>query len=109
MIHKQTLTPVHGGDLTEASARLGRSEDGWLDLSTGINPCAYPDIAVSSTSLARLPSSGAIEGLLAAARKAYGIPPDAGLCAAPGTQANQSSHSATTFCSYLPSFLTGSP
>ena len=87
MIHKQTLTPVHGGDITEASARLGRSEDGWLDLSTGINPCAYPDIAVASKSLARLPSSGAIEGLLAAARKAYGIPPDAGLCAAPGTQA----------------------
>jgi cobalamin biosynthetic protein CobC len=37
--------------------------------------------------LARLPSSGALTGLLDAARAAYGVPPDAGLCAAPGTQA----------------------
>ena len=37
--------------------------------------------------MGRLPSSGALTELLTAARIAYGIPPDAGLCAAPGTQA----------------------
>lgn len=87
MIHKPTPTPVHGGDLSKASDRFGRPEEGWLDLSTGINPCPYPDTTVSPKSLARLPSSSALDGLLAAACIAYGIPPEAGLCAAPGTQA----------------------
>jgi cobalamin biosynthetic protein CobC len=80
-------TPVHGGDLSAASVHFGRPAEGWLDLSTGINPCPYPNIAVSPESLVRLPSSGTLDGLLAAARGTYGIPPEAGLCAAPGTQA----------------------
>ena len=87
MIENFSSTPVHGGDIAEASDRYGRPADGWLDLSTGINPCAYPDTAVSPESLARLPSSSALDDLLAAARNAYGVPPNAGLCAAPGTQA----------------------
>jgi len=87
MIKKLSSTPVHGGDLSDASVHFGLPEDGWLDLSTGINPRPYPDTEVSPESLARLPSSAALDGLLAAARTAYGIPRDAGLCAAPGTQA----------------------
>lgn len=87
MIKKLSSAPVHGGDLSQAGDHFGEPEAGWLDLSTGINPRPYPDIDVSPEALARLPSSGALKGLLAAARTAYGIPDDAGLCAAPGTQA----------------------
>ena len=34
--------PLHGGDLTAASQQFGIAIDEWLDLSTGINPKAYP-------------------------------------------------------------------
>jgi cobalamin biosynthetic protein CobC len=87
MNNRLSTAPAHGGDLSEASDRFGRSEEEWLDLSTGINPHPYPNTAVSPNSLSRLPSSGALNGLLTSARAAYGIPHDAGLCAAPGTQA----------------------
>lgn len=87
MIEKPPSKPPHGGELSEASERFGQPQEGWLDLSTGINPCPYPNTAVSAESLSRLPTSGALNALLAAARAAYGVPPSAGLCAAPGTQA----------------------
>jgi len=87
MTRKPSSTPVHGGDLSGAAARFGRPAAGWLDLSTGINPCPYPHTQTSLEAMARLPSSAALDGLLAAARAAYGFPPEAGLCVAPGTQA----------------------
>ena len=41
--------PAHGGDLVNASEQYGIAIDQWLDLSTGINPIAYPiDIDVNS-------------------------------------------------------------
>jgi cobalamin biosynthetic protein CobC len=79
--------PLHGGGLSEATSRFGAPLAGWLDLSTGINPTAYPHIAVSPDAWARLPDAGALGDLLDAARAAYGVPARAGLCAAPGTQA----------------------
>ena len=87
MTEQFSATPRHGGDLSAASDRFGEMPEGWLDLSTGINPNPYPNTNVSSQSLARLPCSGALGDLLAAARITYGIPAKAGLCAAPGTQA----------------------
>lgn len=79
--------PNHGGDLSHATDIFGAPKGGWLDLSTGINPTPYPDISVSQTALSLLPSMSAMQGLLAAARSAYGVSGDAALCAAPGTQA----------------------
>lgn len=79
--------PAHGGGLSEATARFGAPAAEWLDLSTGINPKAYSDLAVSPAGWARLPGVDVLGGLLAAARAAYGAPSGAGLCAAPGTQA----------------------
>ena len=61
--------------------------EGWLDLSTGINPTPYPDLSVSQTAFAALPLAAAQAGLLTAARRAYALPHTASLCAAPGTQA----------------------
>jgi len=82
-----TPGPYHGGDLAEARARWGEPAGGWLDLSTGINPNPYPDVAVALESVTRLPQSERSEALLAAAAKAYGAPADAVAVAAPGTQA----------------------
>ncbi len=80
--------PVHhGGDLAAAAARFGTPGNSWLDLSTGINPVAYPLGPVPETVMARLPDGGDLEGLHDAARRAYGASPEAAMVAAPGTQA----------------------
>jgi len=46
---------IHGGDLISASVRYGIPVDNWLDLSTGINPCAYPLPPLSVDCFQRLP------------------------------------------------------
>jgi cobalamin biosynthesis protein CobC len=79
---------LHGGDLAEAIERFGGSEADWLDLSTGINPHAYPlpdDLPLSSWR--KLPGQATMDRLIGAARKAYGCPDALALIAAPGTQA----------------------
>ena len=78
---------VHGGDLSNAIIRFGTPKAGWLDLSTGINPVAYPDTAVDPSNLWNLPQQTVLDGLLGAARNFYGITAKADLVAAPGTQA----------------------
>jgi cobalamin biosynthetic protein CobC len=78
---------AHGGDLAAAAARYGRPAEGWLDLSTGINPLAYPVRAVAARDFAQLPQRDAEARLLAAARLYFGLPAAASLVAAPGTQA----------------------
>ncbi|MES0882195.1 threonine-phosphate decarboxylase CobD [Roseibium sp. SCP14] len=77
----------HGGDLTLAIERFGGMQDSWLDLSTGINPHSYPipqDISLKSWTA--LPTKGAEERLISAARHVYRVPDNLGLVAAPGTQ-----------------------
>lgn len=78
----------HGGDLGAAMRRYGGTMEDWLDLSTGINPHAYPlPDGIPHHVWHRLPSAGDLDQLLSAARKAYGVPENMGLTAAPGTQA----------------------
>ncbi|QDM18145.1 threonine-phosphate decarboxylase [Tardiphaga sp. vice352] len=77
----------HGGDLTEAMARYGGEAADWLDLSTGINPWAYPFGDIADAAWRRLPSQADGQALLAAARHAYRVPDGVDLVAAPGTQA----------------------
>ena len=78
----------HGGDLAEAAGRFGGTVSAWLDLSTGINPHAWPvPDALRHRGWERLPSGADLACLMAAARTAYGVPPNAVLAAAPGTQA----------------------
>lgn len=78
---------VHGGDLSALKATPGAYEGDWLDLSTGINPYAYPLPPLGPEDWGRLPAAAALDDLLAAARKAYGCPAEAGIAALPGTQA----------------------
>ncbi len=77
----------HGGDLTMAMAVHGGTRDMWLDLSTGINPFAWPVPGNLPPEVwTSLPTQGARDRLLAAARKAYAVPEDVAIVAAPGTQ-----------------------
>jgi cobalamin biosynthetic protein CobC len=77
----------HGGDLSEAMAQFGGAPDAWLDLSTGINPNPYSVPSLPDSLWRRLPSRADEAALLAAARRAYVVPDDVGIVAAPGTQA----------------------
>jgi cobalamin biosynthetic protein CobC len=78
----------HGGDLGAAMARHGGILSDWLDLSTGINPHAYPvELPGDSHVWQVLPTEGARTRLLEAARGAYGVPKELRTVAAPGTQA----------------------
>lgn len=58
----------------------------FLDLSTGINPFAYPLPPLPVELFERLPDSDALARLTAAAARYYGAPSPAHVTAAPGTQ-----------------------
>lgn len=73
----------HGGDLDRARATYG--EGPWIDLSTGINPLAYPLPPIAPQSWAALPKASAREALLRAAAVAYGT--QAPIVALAGAQA----------------------
>jgi len=72
----------HGGRLRLAAERWGIPLADWLDLSTGINPQAYPVPALPADCWRRLPEEN--DGLEAAAAACYGNP---NLLALPGSQA----------------------
>lgn len=76
----------HGGDLAAAEARWGRPAQGWLDLSTGINPMPYPIPAIAPAAWHRLPQHDRLRRLLETARSCYSAPAEAPIVAAPGTQ-----------------------
>jgi cobalamin biosynthetic protein CobC len=67
--------------------RHGGGREDWLDLSTGINPHAYPLAALDARFWTDLPDAVALRRFEEAARAAYAVPNAAGLVAAPGTQA----------------------
>ncbi|MAU98934.1 MAG: threonine-phosphate decarboxylase [Fulvimarina sp.] len=81
------MATIHGGGLDAAIERFGGSRTGWLDLSTGINPAAVPLPQIEPSAWARLPDSELQARCIAAARKSYGVPQQAGIVAAPGSQA----------------------
>lgn len=72
----------HGGNLHDAIKRYGRPRAEWLDLSTGINPQAYPVPQLSADAWHRLPEPST--ALLEAAQRYYGAPQ---LLPVAGTQA----------------------
>jgi cobalamin biosynthetic protein CobC len=78
---------AHGGDLDEARRRFPDAPEPWVDLSTGINPVAYPLPPLGPDIWARLPQRSDLNGLEAVAARAYGAAFGTELVAAPGTQA----------------------
>lgn len=69
-IAEQEAAPAHGGRPRAAAARYGIPVDQWLDLSTGINPHAWPVPHLPAQVWQRLPEDD--DGLIAAARAYYG-------------------------------------
>ncbi|MBJ6125378.1 threonine-phosphate decarboxylase CobD [Microvirga splendida] len=76
----------HGGDLDEARRLFPRAPEPWIDLSTGINPIAYPVPPLPASLFERLPSPADHRDLETAAAEAYGATDAAMVVAAPGTQ-----------------------
>lgn len=76
----------HGGSLERARARFPDAPEPLLDLSTGINPNAYPFSSLPATAWTRLPEQGRQYQLTDAAAWAYGAPSAKHVVAAPGTQ-----------------------
>ncbi|WP_298570689.1 threonine-phosphate decarboxylase [uncultured Aliiroseovarius sp.] len=74
----------HGGGLDAAIATYGGQRDRWLDLSTGINPMAYPIGDISPNAWTALPDQAAFSRLEAAARAFWTVPEGAAVLAAPG-------------------------
>lgn len=79
------MTPRdHGGNLDAAIARYGGAREDWLDLSTGINPAAYPVAALPEWAWTALPDDKAMRRLEGAARAFWNVPDGAEILAAPG-------------------------
>lgn len=74
----------HGGALAEAQQHFGGTA--WIDLSTGINPHAWPGAANAAIDWRRLPERGALAELEAAAAAAFGVAARH-VCTVPGSEA----------------------
>jgi cobalamin biosynthetic protein CobC len=75
----------HGGNLSAARHLYPDAAQPWIDLSTGVNPHAYPLPAIEPQAWTRLPDSAKIARLEAAAAERYGARGE--VVAAPGSQA----------------------
>lgn len=82
-------TAFHGGDLADAAALTPDRHDktGWIDLSTGINPHAYPLPELDDANWTRLPGSKQLQALLDTACECYKAPSPRHVTAGPGSQA----------------------
>ena len=76
----------HGGNLAEAEALFPGARKPWIDLSTGINPEAYPVGPLTDAAFRRLPAPADLEALERAASRRYCIGAGAAIIAAAGTQ-----------------------
>lgn len=83
--HTMTPWPAHGGRLSDLERLFADAPRPWIDLSTGINPHAYPFTPPGDALMARLPDPVEEKALREAAAEAYGVDPSLVL-AGPGTQ-----------------------
>jgi cobalamin biosynthetic protein CobC len=82
-----TQTRDHGGGIDAAANRYGAARTDWIDLSTGINPVAYPLPDLPAASWTALPDQRAEAALIDAARRFWQVPQGADILAAPGASA----------------------
>ena len=85
-VQGQSPWPSHGGRLQAARTRWPTAPAPFLDLSTGINPHAYPHAPLSASDFARLPEPEDELALRTAAAARYGAPDAGWIAAAPGSQ-----------------------
>lgn len=80
-------TVAHGGRLDAARRLYPEAPQPWIDLSTGVNPHAYPLPQLADEVFTRLPDDDAFAALYAAARRNYGVPAGVEIVAGGGAQA----------------------
>jgi cobalamin biosynthetic protein CobC len=85
-IPDQTANLPHGGQLTAARRQFPGAPEPFIDLSTGINPIAYPLPGLPPDLWHRLPELETLATLQRAASTAYRVADPAMVVAAPGTQ-----------------------
>ncbi len=83
---ESAAVPDHGGSLARAAERFAQAPRPWLDLSTGINPHAYPFSPLPATAFSRLPEPAETRRLAEIAATAYGVGDPACIVCGPGTQ-----------------------
>ena len=83
-LRRMAVAPDHGGGVDAAVRQYGGAREKWLDLSTGINPLAYPVPEFSQHDWQALPDRGAQDALVQAARAFWQVPIGAAVLAAPG-------------------------
>lgn len=77
----------HGGDLAAAQRQYPGAPQPWIDLSTGINPHAYPVDAINGDVWARLPQKTDKDALRTIAAQYFGAREARQVVLAPGSQA----------------------
>jgi len=77
---------VHGGRIDLAASLYPSAPKPWIDLSTGINPAPWPVGPIPLARYQRLPLSREIAGMTEAAAAFYGLPADAVILPAPGSE-----------------------
>lgn len=78
---------LHGGRLDKAMATHGGKRENWIDISTGINPNAYPIPELKDYSWQSLPDQASQDKLTASASAYNRVKDDYGVVSANGTQA----------------------
>ena len=77
---------VHGGRIDAAAQLYPLAPQPWIDLSTGINPVAWPVPQMPLELYRRLPLAREMADLAAAAAAAYGLPANAAIVPVPGSE-----------------------
>ena len=76
---------LHGGNLAQARTQFGEGVAPWLDLSTGINPAAWPGVDAISPDWQSLPDPADLAEMEAIAAAHFGAAPEL-CCAVPGSE-----------------------
>lgn len=77
---------VHGGRIDVVASVYSSAPQPWIDLSTGINPVAWPVPQIALARYQRLPLKRDISEMLDAAAGFYGLPANAEIVPVPGSE-----------------------
>jgi cobalamin biosynthetic protein CobC len=82
----ETALRIHGGRIDTAAVLYPSAPQPWIDLSTGINPVAWPVPQIPLVRYQRLPLAREIAQLMQAAAGAYGLPANAAIVPVSGSE-----------------------
>jgi len=77
---------IHGGRIDTAALLYPSAPQPWIDLSTGINPVAWPVPQIPLARYQRLPLAREMAQMTAAAADAYGLPANAAIVPVSGSE-----------------------